>query len=123
MKYCTKCKKTKPLTDYYQYQKKDRPNIQIFSYCKICTNKFKKKKEKVVHTKNCEYCLQEFKSVRFDARFCIPHHGVLFKKDPDRKILEKTFLSATSTTKILETIISRTFQLVADVLMSIVICY
>jgi len=32
-------------------------------------------------------------------------------------------LSATSTTKILETIISRTFQLVADVLMSTFICY
>ncbi|SHF74092.1 hypothetical protein SAMN05444405_11313 [Bacteroides luti] len=43
--------------------------------------------------------------------------------EANRKILEKTFLSATSTTKILETIISRTFQLVADVLMSIVICY
>jgi len=38
-------------------------------------------------------------------------------------ILEKTFLSATSITKILETIISRAFQLVADVFISTVICY
>ena len=101
MKYCTKCKETKPLTDYYQYKKSDRPNIQIFSYCKICTNKFKKKKEKVLHTKKCEYCLQEFKSVRFDARFCSVYHSVAFRKDPEKRILEKVNYKSKENTKII----------------------
>lgn len=92
MKYCVKCKETKPLSDYYQYYKKDRPNIQVFSYCKECTNKFKNKKEKIIHTKKCEYCLQEFKSVRFDTKFCSSYHSVAFRIDPERKRLKKKMI-------------------------------
>lgn len=90
MKYCTKCQKTKHLTDYYQYHKKDRPNIQIFSYCKICTNETSRnKKQKKEYTNICEYCGNSFETKHFDTRFCCSYHSLAIRLDPKRKRLNK----------------------------------
>lgn len=100
MKYCVKCQTNKPLNDYYQYTKKDRPNIQVFSYCKECTNAAKRSK-KIKHKNTCEYCLEEFESVRFDARFCCTYHSFMFRKDPERKVLKKVDYKSKENTKII----------------------
>lgn len=93
MKYCVICKETKPLSDYYVYTKKDRPNPNVFSYCKKCTLEQRKNKRKAItHNKKCEYCGINFISKRFDARFCCDYHSSLLKIDPERKRLKKKMI-------------------------------
>lgn len=93
MKYCVICKDTKPLSDYYVYAKKDRPNPNVFSYCKKCTLQQRKdKREVITHNKKCEYCGIDFVSKRFDARFCCDYHSALLVIDPERKRLKKKII-------------------------------
>lgn len=79
-KYCTKCKQTKLLTEYYVSYPIDRKSAKISSYCRKCECEIKRVKERKTYIKNCLYCSKEFVSYRIDATCCNESHRNMYSK-------------------------------------------
>ena len=84
MKYCTKCKQTLSLDNFYTYKRKEYDTFLIYSYCKKCTYDLNKKriikKENKNYNKVCKYCNKEFIAISIKKEFCCESHRVGFYK-------------------------------------------
>lgn len=69
-KYCTHCKLTKSIDDYYQHIRKCNGKLKLSSYCKKCEGIKRATKIRKSYNKTCNNCKKNYVTNRSHSCFC-----------------------------------------------------